>query len=88
MIHQEAIATLRALSAEEVQSAASYWVRSKKGAYVLGIIAPEEADILLIATGSEVHLITQSAGFLAKEGIKSCTISIPSVDLFEKQSTE
>lgn len=61
---------------------------AKKGAYIIGTFSPDEADILLIATGSEVHLIAQAANHLIKEGIKACTISMPSIELFEKQSAE
>lgn len=58
---------------------------AKKGAYVIGEVLPQEADIILIATGSEVALITKGAKELAKEGIKAAAISMPSMDIFEKQ---
>ena len=61
---------------------------AKKGAYVVGGVAPEEAEILLIATGSEVHLVEQAIKVLAEEGIKASAISMASVDVFEKQSDE
>ena len=61
---------------------------AKKGAYVVGGVAPEEAEILLIATGSEVHLVEQATKVLAEEGIKASAISMASVDVFEKQSDE
>lgn len=61
---------------------------AKKGAYVIGEIKPEDADILLIATGSETHLIEQAATQLASENIKAAVISMPSMDIFEKQSKE
>ena len=61
---------------------------AKKGAYVVGGVAPKEAEILLIATGSEVHLVEQAVKVLAEEGIKASAISMASVDIFEKQSKE
>lgn len=61
---------------------------AKKGGYVVGGVAPKDADILLMATGSEVQLVEQAVGELAKEGIKASAISMASVDVFEKQSKE
>jgi transketolase len=58
---------------------------AKKGAYVIGEVAPKDADILLIATGSEVALILEAANQLAKEGIQAAVISMPSMDVFEAQ---
>jgi len=59
-----------------------------KGAYVVSDVLPEEADIIMIATGSEVQLIVEAAAKLAKEGIKVAAVSMPSMDLFEMQSEE
>ena len=59
-----------------------------KGAYVANDIQPQDADILMIATGSEVQLIIEAAVKLAEEGIKATVISMPSMDLFEMQSEE
>ncbi|PHV69290.1 transketolase [Sporanaerobium hydrogeniformans] len=61
---------------------------AKKGAYVVGDISPEDADILLMATGSEVHLVTEAAKALMVEGVKAAAISMASIDVFEKQSKE
>ncbi|HHX62372.1 MAG TPA: transketolase, partial [Epulopiscium sp.] len=59
-----------------------------KGAYVVSDVLPEDADIIMIATGSEVQLIVEAATKLAEEGIKVAAISMPSMDLFEMQSEE
>lgn len=56
-----------------------------KGAYCINDIAPADADILLIATGSEVQLIDAAARELAKDGIQASVISMPSMDVFEAQ---
>nr|WP_307991161.1 transketolase [uncultured Niameybacter sp.] len=58
---------------------------AKKGGYVIGEVASKDADIILIATGSEVNLIEKAAKELAKEGIKAAVVSMPSTDLFEMQ---
>jgi transketolase len=45
-------------------------------------------DILLIATGSEVQLSLEASALLDKENLNSRVISMPSTELFEKQSEE
>jgi len=55
-----------------------------KGAYVLAG-ADEDADVLLIATGSEVQLAVAARAALAAEGIKARVISAPNRDLFDRQ---
>lgn len=59
-----------------------------KGAYVAGDVLPQDADIIMIATGSEVQLIVEAEAKLAQEGIKAAIISMPSMDVFEMQSEE
>jgi transketolase len=56
-----------------------------KGAYVLSD-CPGEPDILIIATGSEVHLALQAQSALAEEGTKTRVVSMPSHELFEAQN--
>lgn len=58
----------------------------KKGAYVVSDAAAPVAQI--IATGSEVQLAVAAQKALAEEGIQVRVISMPSWDLFEKQSKE
>ena len=58
-----------------------------KGAYALdwdgsGVTGK---DIILIATGSEVSLIMDSAAALKKEGINAGVVSMPSFAIFEEQ---
>ena len=43
-------------------------------------------DVILIATGSEVTLIMQAQEKLAADGINARVVSMPSWELFEKQS--
>ena len=54
-----------------------------KGAYVL--IEEKDADILLLASGSEVQLAIAAHETLAAEGIKAQVVSMPCWALFEKQ---
>ncbi len=54
-----------------------------QGGYVL--IQEADADVLLIATGSEVDLAVQAHEKLAAEGIKAQVVSMPSCELFDKQ---
>lgn len=57
-----------------------------KGAYV---ISPEEGstpDVILIGTGSEVHLLTQAQKELKESGTDARVVSMPSWELFEDQS--
>jgi len=55
----------------------------EKGAYVLSDAA--NAQLILIATGSEVALAMDTQAKLAEEGIASRVVSMPSWELFEKQ---
>ncbi|KYG34935.1 transketolase [Alkalihalobacillus trypoxylicola] len=59
----------------------------KKGAYVVSK-AKEEAEVLLLASGSEVPLAVEAQSLLEKEGIQASVVSMPSWDRFEKQSDE
>ncbi len=55
----------------------------RKGAYVL--VAQENPDAIIVATGSEVSLVLQSLPELEKAGIKARVISMPSFRIFEEQ---
>lgn len=54
-----------------------------KGAYVLEDPADGDPDIILMASGSEVHLIMAASRALADKGIKARVVSMPSWELFE-----
>lgn len=60
----------------------------QKGAYVLSPQKGEQPSGILIATGSEVNLAVEAQAKLAEEGIDVSVVSMPSFDLFEKQSAE
>jgi len=59
-----------------------------RGAYVLADTPGGAPEVILMATGSEVSLIVGAQEALAKEGIRSRTVSMPSWDLFEQQPKE
>ncbi|HEY9578221.1 MAG TPA: transketolase [Pseudobacillus sp.] len=59
-----------------------------KGAYVVSAAQKEQADLLLLATGSEVSLAVEAQKVLQQEGIDAAVVSMPSWDRFEKQSPE
>ena len=56
-----------------------------KGAYVLADPPTGRPQLLLLATGSEVHLALQAHETLAKDGIRSRVVSMPSWELFDRQ---
>ncbi|MCL6459955.1 MAG: transketolase [Gorillibacterium sp.] len=59
-----------------------------KGAYVLSDAKDGKPQAQLLATGSEVSLAIDAQKKLAEEGIEVRVISMPSWELFEKQSKE
>jgi transketolase len=56
---------------------------TEKGAYIL--IAEDNPDVILLATGSEVQLAIKAAQTLAADKIKSQVVSMPCWELFEQQ---
>lgn len=58
----------------------------RKGAYILAEAKGGKPKIILIATGSEVHLIVKAQQKLEAQNIPTRIISMPSWELFEAQS--
>ena len=58
-----------------------------KGAYVV-YETSSDFDTILIATGSEVALAVSVAQELEKEGMEVRVVSMPSIELFEEQTSE
>jgi len=56
----------------------------RKGAYVLAE-AKGNADVIIIATGSEVDLASKAAEVLAADGINARVVSMPSTNVFDRQ---
>ena len=60
---------------------------TQHGGYVLWESAPDP-NIILIATGSEVHITLDAARNLASEGVKVRVVSMPCWDIFDRQPQE
>ena len=58
-----------------------------KGAYVLSD-SQGEPNLILIASGSEVHLALEARAKLVQQGIRVRVVSMPSWELFEEQSKD
>ena len=59
----------------------------ERGGYVLKD-TDGTADILLIATGSEIVLAMDAAAALAEEGVQARVVSMPSTDVFDAQDKD
>jgi len=57
----------------------------RKGAYVLADSTSKKPEIILIATGSEVHLAIDVYEKLKAEGVQARVVNMPSWELFEQQ---
>ena len=60
--------------------------QAAKGAYI--VKEDENYDVILLASGSEVSTLVAGAELLAKDGIKTRIVSVPSEGLFRTQSKE
>ncbi|KFL29248.1 transketolase [Devosia riboflavina] len=58
--------------------------KSAKGAYTL--VGPADADAIIFATGSEVAIAVEAQKALTEQGVKARVVSVPSMELFAKQS--
>jgi transketolase len=56
-----------------------------RGGYVLAEAASGTPDVILIATGSEVHLALAAREELQAEGIGTRVVSLPCWELFDRQ---
>lgn len=59
-----------------------------KGGYVIEDSVKEIPDAIIIASGSEVSLAIDAKQVLLSQGIDCRVVSMPSMDIFEKQSKE
>jgi len=64
--------------------ASADWLRF--GAYILSYAPDVNPELILIATGSEVHLIVEAQKKLSEQNIAVRLVSMPSWELFEAQS--
>jgi transketolase len=56
-----------------------------RGAYVLSECEGGAPDVLLVGTGSEVHLCLGAQEILAKDGVRARVVSMPCTALFDRQ---
>jgi transketolase len=56
---------------------------SARGGYL--VRAPENRDVTLLATGSEVAIALEAAARLSSQGIAAAVVSLPSFELFRQQ---
>ena len=61
-------------------------LQADKGAYIVN--EDENADVILLASGSEVSTLVEGAALLRAEGVKVRIVSVPSEGLFRNQSKE
>ena len=59
-----------------------------RGGYVLGGGDPGDADVIIIATGSEVQLAVEATKILVEKNIRAYVVSMPCVEWFESQPQE
>jgi transketolase len=59
-----------------------------RGAYVLADAPGGRPEVILIASGSELSLAAEAHGKLVAEGIRSRVVSMPSWEIFERQTQE
>jgi len=59
-----------------------------KGGYIISDANKETPDILLMASGSEVEQMLAAQKVLREQGVEARVISMPSFEVFEKQSAE
>jgi transketolase len=72
---------LPVIDQEKYAPASNVW----KGAYILSEAKSGTPDIILMGTGSEVHLILEAQEQLAAEGINARVVSVPSMEIFTQQ---
>jgi transketolase len=60
----------------------------ERGAYVLRESSKDEPDLILIGTGSEVHICVGAAELLEEDGIAARVVSAPCLDRFAEQDQD
>lgn len=80
--------TALVLTRQNLKQQAGSSKEALKGGYILEDSSKAEPDAIIIASGSEVALATGAREELLKEGIDVRVVSMPSMDVFDKQSDE
>jgi transketolase len=84
-LHHEPAAIVLARQASPTLDRSKYAPASgvEKGAYVLADATGGKPDVILIGTGSEVHLCVEAYEELTTQGIKARVVSMPSWEIFD-----
>jgi transketolase len=77
--------TRQALPTLDLTSADDGLPPVERGAYVLADMGDGDPQLILMATGSELHVVVAAAARLASEGINVRVVSFPCWQLFEMQ---
>lgn len=77
------------LSRQDIENlpAGNTYSEAEKGAYIVAG-SDENADVIMVASGSEVSTLVAGAKLLRQEGVKVRIVSVPSEGLFRSQSKE
>jgi transketolase len=59
-----------------------------RGGYILADVEGGDPEVVLIASGSEVHIVLDARDRLEKEGVRARVVSMPSIERFEAQPRE
>jgi transketolase len=62
--------------------------RTERGAYILSDVEEGLPEVILLGTGSEVHLCVQAGKRLRELNIRARVVSVPSWEIFHEQSAE
>lgn len=60
----------------------------EKGAYIIKEASSGKPEVIIIGSGSEVSIAVEAEKILAEKGIQTRVVSMPSWELFKKQSDE
>ena len=82
------IPTALVLTRQNLPQLAGSSKEALKGGYVVADSVKEVPDAIIIASGSEVSLSIEAKEVLLREGIDVRVVSMPCMDIFEKQSDE
>ena len=80
--------TALVLSRQNLPQLAGSSREALKGGYIVADSEKETPDAIIMASGSEVQLGVAAKDILAAEGIDVRVVSMPCMDIFEKQPTE
>lgn len=80
--------TALALTRQNLPQLSGSTKEALKGGYIIEDSTKETPDAIIMASGSEVSLAVDAKAELAKDGIDVRVVSMPCMDLFEKQSDE